>query len=128
MKAVSDKNFEKAETLKKLLWDEQFANASPVGRVEMFEKARVEERLEALAAMDRLEKRLRADGSPVKLANLIRFKEIARKSHAEEDAKLDEALKLLKQRAEADRTLAILDDELGRMLAEEGIQAKGKAK
>jgi hypothetical protein len=125
MKAVEATDFDKAEVLRKLLWEEQFENGVPADRVQMFKKARVEERLEALAAMDRLEKRLRAEGSPAKLANLNKLKEIARKSHEEEDIRLDKILNqlIIEQSKHDERELSILDDKVAKMLAVGGARS-----
>ncbi len=75
MKAVEEKDFVKAEELKQLLWQEQFKNATTNGRVHMFNEERAEKRLAMMRSLDGVEKRIRWENRPARLALFHRYKE-----------------------------------------------------
>jgi hypothetical protein len=85
IKAVKEKDFERSDALERLIWEERFANSSASEKTEMLSKARAEETLEAEAAMDRLEKRIRAGGNLAELASFIKFKEMAKTAVSKKD-------------------------------------------
>ena len=175
MKAVQEKNFEKAEELKQLLWQEQFSHANAAGKVRMFNQERAERRQEMMDVFDRAEKRIRWENRPAKLATFHKFKERALTSYDKREAEADQVFyeklqewkeekesndrlakfeadlvslraleldpveyqkkedELLEQWGKAEdeqkqRTTAVLNARLDRLIAEEAIQRKGKNK
>ncbi|MFS8083133.1 MAG: hypothetical protein ACMG51_06755 [Ginsengibacter sp.] len=134
MKAVEAKDFEKADELKGLVFEEQFKNASPAGRVSMFKKAKEERWLEQAGALERLEKRVRVEyqGNSDKIEkNLKKFKEMAWKAFRKQEAKYDELLdelvwrqKLAARDASIEADLEFLKSLIGSGLSEAEIHKK----
>ncbi len=115
MKAIEEKDFEKADELEQLLFAEQFKNASPAGRVHIFKKAKEERLTEHSASSDRLEKRFRTEykGSSSEADKRIRkFKEMSWKAFRDQETKFDELLEELVRRQKVAAREASLKAEL----------------
>ena len=116
MKAVGEKDFEKAQELKQLLWQEQFANANATGKVRMFNQERAERRQEMMGVFDRAEKRIRWENRPAKLATFHKFKEGALTSYDKQEAEADqvfyEKLQEWKEEKESNDRLAKFEADL----------------
>lgn len=115
-KAIEQKDFEKAEELRRLLWQEQFSNADAAGKVRMFNKERAEQRLEMMETFDRAEKRIRWENRPAKLATFHKFKERALISYDKHEAEADrvfyERLQEWKEEKEGNDRLAKFEADL----------------
>jgi hypothetical protein len=115
MKAIEEKDFEKADELGQLLFAEQFKNASPAGRVHMLKKAKEERFIEHFASWDRLEKRFRMEykGSSSEADKRIRkFREMSWKAFKTQEAKFEELHEELLRREKATAREASLKAEL----------------
>jgi hypothetical protein len=116
MKAVEAKDFDKASELKKLLWQEQFSNATADGKVRMFDELKAENRLAMMRSLDVVEKRIRWENRPAKLAAFHKFKEKALTSYekieAEDDEIFKERLQEWKEEKEGNDRLAKFEADL----------------
>ena len=116
MKAVGEKDFEQAQELKQLLWQEQFANANATGKVRMFNQERAERRQEMMGVFDRAEKRIRWENRPAKLATFHKLKERALVSYdireAEAEQVFYEGLQEWKEEKEGNDRLAKFEADL----------------